>query len=411
MHNFTLEAEDQCGESDTDIVRAMAVDASPVTVKEWTFNNGTPEALTTESMWRTTDECEAPGNDSYLAFNQPDVCNYNTTEPVLGNATFDYNLERWSVIGLEFRTLWDTRDTYVEEIQDHITVQTSFDGGSTWTSSALTFDYAQGEHEEGSEWVRGAGIYDIGSSSYDGGNIQFRFTFETNSTVDEGNLGWLVDDVRLVGLDRAVYDGTINVSTSNDTTKVQMPTDYESTQISTEGNDTIIQTASGEMKVTPNEDKSEVHAIEDGRLTGILNMYTPGVYSVGKLNLFTTDAFFPRCEGQAVFETHHTEWDDGSFSDHTSYVTLEWRTDSILDDGGSQSWSQNATSAPRATLIHGNKTWDGGEIDADDIDAWVNLTVAVDYETAVANHNDGQGDGVYDHREVPMEMSIDGGCK
>jgi len=217
MHNFTLEAEDKCEETDTDIVRAMFVNDTHVNEKKWTFENGTPANLTTDGLWRVTDECGTSSDGQYLAFNRPGDCNYDTEEPLQGNATFTYDLGEWFTVGLEFETRWDIREEYVEEIQDNITAQASLDHERSWTQANLTFDYSQGEYDENSTWVRGAGVFDLRNSTYRSGDVSFRLSFDTGSSVDADNLGWLVDNVRLIGLQDSQYqaewgNGTITQS-------------------------------------------------------------------------------------------------------------------------------------------------------------------------------------------------------
>lgn len=211
LHNFTVEVEDKCEQTDTDIVTAFALNASATTDVYWDFNNGTPTALTdAESLWRVTNECDIEADGQYLIFNRPDVCDYDTTSQVQGNATLDYDMGSWFVAGIQFDTLWDTRDDYVSDLQDHMTVQASLDHGRTWTDANLTFNISQGDYESNSSWVSASGIFDLKRSQYKSGNISFRFMFDSGSSVDSGNLGWAVDNVTLVGLRDSMFTSSWN---------------------------------------------------------------------------------------------------------------------------------------------------------------------------------------------------------
>lgn len=211
LHNFTLEVEDKCEQTDTDIVRAFALNSSATTDKTWTFDDGAPEALQeTEEYWRVTGECDVAADGQYLAFNRPDVCDYDTSTDIQGNATLTYDVGDWFVTGISFDTLWDTRDDYIDGIQDHMTVQASLDHGHTWTDANLTFNYTQGDYESNTTWVSGSGIFNLKESVYKSGNISIRFKFDSGSDVDSGDLGWLVDNVTVLGLRDSMYTTTWN---------------------------------------------------------------------------------------------------------------------------------------------------------------------------------------------------------
>lgn len=211
---FTLRAEDACEAQDLDHVHGF-VASSTTTLETWTFDTGLPAAWNTDGIAHVTDACNVPSNGAYLAFNTgtnaDGNCGYASDDPVQGTASFAYDPGTTDHLALEFQTRFDIRDgvgSLQEEllgnvVEDVLTVQASYDGGQNWTKPNHTFEYQRLDEDLDDRWYRAGGIYNLTGRTLENGTVEFRFSFESRTPVDEGTggYGWLIDDITLTRLE------------------------------------------------------------------------------------------------------------------------------------------------------------------------------------------------------------------
>lgn len=224
-YKIGLRVEDICGASDW---TNFTLEVVPEIIEVYNFNDGLDEAWDTTGLWQVTDECDVGADGSYLAFTEVEAegseifpdCDYDTGDAPSGSATLSLDLSHdansnetsWYKFAVSFDHFWDTGKSDLED-QDKMTVEASFDGGETWVGSddtdtgCGTVENDEGENcwdddsEEPDEWRNHENVFDVRDHDYDGGEIMFRWTFDAINSNDNDNLGWLVDNVVVSGVE------------------------------------------------------------------------------------------------------------------------------------------------------------------------------------------------------------------
>lgn len=148
------------------------------------FDDGSTDHATTTGLWHISDACAAaPSAPSYLGFNLDPTCTYQTGLAEAGAYTI------WAdTTGVEFAALRFSHKHATEELFpfDAMRVEASVNG-LTWSPVA---DYTG---QQATDWA----AVSLNVSAFLGGQVRFRFLFDSVDQRDNAHLGWLIDDVRL----------------------------------------------------------------------------------------------------------------------------------------------------------------------------------------------------------------------
>lgn len=148
------------------------------------FDDGSVEHARTTGLWHVSKACaKAPSKPRYLGFNVDATCTYQTGLAESGAYTIWADTTGADVVALRFAHKHAT-----EEVSpfDVMRVEASING-LTW-SPVADFTGLPAAH-----WAAAA----LDVSTFAGGQVRFRFLFDTVDERDNAHLGWLIDDVRI----------------------------------------------------------------------------------------------------------------------------------------------------------------------------------------------------------------------
>jgi len=225
-YRIALRVADTCGASDW---TNFTLEIRPNLVSLYTFGDGNlGDEWSTTGLWRVADECEGVGGDApWLAYNgyDPDDalssedCDYDDGTANSGYAkvvTFDPSKsasseeKSWYRFGIDFGHYFDVATTDLTD-EDRMIFEASFDGGETWVGSEHTDIGCGGDDDDKGKncwdddsdspgWDTQTNVFDLREQDYDGGEVLFRWMFNTTSTHDNDNKGWFIDDIEIYGL-------------------------------------------------------------------------------------------------------------------------------------------------------------------------------------------------------------------
>lgn len=214
------------------------------------------------------------------------------------------------------------------------------------------------------------------------------------------------------------------VRTDEGTAPIEAMSDVQTTYVYTDGNATVIDTATDQIRIGPRQAQGATGVVNHGTVNHLVNYATPGYVAEGELNAIgkgPTVGTADTCDGQVLFETHYAEWaGEAGFENAATYLTLEWRTDDNRDDPDSEAWATWVTESwedPEAdhehhTFLQSDYDWSDYWLWGDELYLWLNRTAAMDLQTAKDHHGDedASADGVHARTDETMELIIDGAC-
>jgi hypothetical protein len=180
---------------------------------------------TTTGLWRiaNAESCnlEEP-TGSVLMYNEKDLdtptadqpdCDYDTGQRTSGSAVVEtVDVSDWTKIGIQFDHR-HTLGTDALQDEDQATFDASLDGGETWFGANATErgcgtavnDAGQHCWDDDSypqdDLIQQTWVLDLTEHQPTSEPLQLRWSFDSQDRFDNDHLGWLIDDVTVLGLE------------------------------------------------------------------------------------------------------------------------------------------------------------------------------------------------------------------
>jgi PKD repeat protein len=303
------------------------------------FDDGAANGWALTGMWRVTSACTtAASPPNHLVYNKASDCRYsNGSSRTTGTATFDADLTNSTVATLKFKHRWET-EIYAGGAYDIRRVQTSIDGGSTWT----TLRQWDSRNPNQLSWTG----HSIDIDQYAGRQIKLRFFFDTVDGISNNFPGWFLDDVEVTG-DLPVGNQPPNADAGPD----QAVADHDGT-----GSETVTLDGTGSSDPDGTIDSYEWR--EGGTL--IATGANPSVeFPVGShtVTLTVTDDDGETASDDVVVTVAANQAPTASFTESTSGLTVNVNGSASTDPDGSIAayawdWGDGSPAGSGATASH-----------------------------------------------------------